>query len=611
MNFKDLRMIRYGFLFLIALFWVARDASGQLNTFEDIEGIGKEGFFKNTFKGFFRDFADFGTPFQLGGGFSLNMRSYDAYGGSLRQDPFFYTVNTHLNARIYQIDIPISMVFTAKNANLSYPSFGEIKDALKNSVSFKNQRFARIGISPYYKWAKIHLGHRTMAFSKYTMNNINFFGAGAELTPDKMRVGFMYGRLAKAEPIDLSLTTPNLPIYQRQGWGTRLGYGDDTQSIDLVLFGAKDDPNSVFVPADYPNQVAPESNFVLGLQLQKLLYEKFRLKLDYNNSATSLNAIDGPADKRKLAGLFLPSNNSTIYGSAIEGSIAYEGQKFNAGILMNRVDPNFRTFGSYFFNRDIFDIQGFTNISWLDGKLTTMLKGGIQSNNLDDSKPSTTRRFIYDVQLAWAHEHLSINTNYSNNTSSVAYVLNRELDSLNAVIVTCDMGLNINYTIPSEGEFIQVISLTGNIQDVSDDLQKQAVTTTSKMLLGNITYMITTPSKWAYSIRANYNKNEIENMLITRTGFGAGVRKSFKENKISIGFDGNYYSNKSQIQSNSSNIIGQIFFGYELFKGMNLNLQWGLLNTSSDLSPTFTESTGNLGLNYQFNYTPQRKSEKK
>lgn len=110
----------------------------------------------------------------------------------------------------------------------------------------------------------------------------------------------------------------------------------------------------------------------------------------------------------------------------------------------------------------------------MDGKLNTNLKAGIQTNNLDEAKPSTTKRFIYDVQASWSVENLNVSGNYSNNTSSVGYVLNQNLDSLNAVIVTNDAGLNVNYSIPTKSKINHNISLTGNIQNVSDDIEKLA-----------------------------------------------------------------------------------------------------------------------------------------
>lgn len=604
-------MQRYLILLLTTFILLSPKAYGQLNSFENLEQYGESGFFKNSLKGFFKGFADFGDPFQLGGGIGIGLRSYDAFGGPLRQDPFFYSVNAHLNVRIYQIDLPVSMVMTAKNTNSSYPNFSDLKESVKQNIRDKANSFTRIGMSPYYKWAKLHLGHRAMNFSKYTMSNLNFFGAGMELNPEKVRIGAMYGRLAKAEPIDLSLTTPNLPVYQRVGWAAKLGYGDDKASADITLFTARDDESSIHIPANYPEQVTPEANLALGVTLQKLFFDRIRVKVDYGNSTVSPNALDADAPGKSLTNFLLKKKNTTYNANAIEGSIAYEGKTFNAGVLVNRVDSDYKTLGTYFFNRDIMDISGFTQFGLLDGKLNTSLKAGIQSNNLDKSLPTTNKRFIYDAQLAYALEKVSANFNYSNNTSRVNYILNQNLDSLNAVIVTQDMGLNVNYTLPSKGELSHSINATGNIQDVSDDIEKPSRTVTSKVFLGSLAYMLRLPSKWGFSLRGNYTQNEITGIKTDRIGYGLGINKSFFDNKLTMGLDASLYNNKNALGQKSKNAIGQFMLAYQLFKGMGLNLQWGLLNTSSDTAASFTESTGNLGLQYQFNYMPKKKDKTK
>lgn len=599
----------YRNIFVIALLLCLSNniIKGQLNSLDNLKNLEKKGFIKNTFQGFFKDFTDFGSPFQLGGSIALNLRSYDAYGGPLRQDPFFYSVAANVNTRIYQIDLPISIILTAKNTTHSYPSISDLKESLNNKLDEKKKSFARVGMSPYYKWVKLHLGHRAMSFSKYTLNNINFFGAGVELTPDKYRVGAMYGRLAKAEPIDLSLTSPNLPIYRRIGWGAKVGYGDDLASADLELFAAKDDPKSIDIPADYPKQTTPEGNVVIGLQLQKLFLEKIRAKIDYNISGITPNILDNSSDVKKINRLLFSAKNSSYFGSALEGSVGYEGKRFNAGVQVNRVSPQFKSLGAYFFNRDILDIQGVGAFSFIDGKLNTTVKGGVQTNNLDQTKPSTTKRFIYDLQAAWSANDLSISGNYSNNTSSVGYVLNQNLDSLNAVIITNDAGLNINYSIPTKSKIIHNISLTGNIQNVSDDIEKQSLQTSTRLMLASFAYALSTPSKWLYTLHANYSNTDVQKIMLDRIGFGLGVKKSFKTKNITIGLNGNIFKNSNKLNMKSQNIITQFSFGCELFKGMGVQLQWGILSTTSDTAPSLTESMGNLGIQYQFSYTPKKK----
>lgn len=584
--------------------------SSQISSLENLEQLDKGGL-KKTLGGFFKDFYSFGDPFQLGGGLSLNLRSYDANGGPLRQDPFFYTINANVNVKIYQIDLPFSMVLTAKNTSKSYPSISDLKESLKNNINNRKNGFARIGISPYYKWAKLHLGHRSMNFSKYTMSNLNFFGAGMMLEPGKIRFGAMYGRIAKAEPINLSLATPNLPVYQRIGWGTKIGYGDDKASVDVILFTAKDDDQSIDIPAGYSKQVSPEANLVLGIQLQKLFFEKFRVKFDFTNSGVSPNTLDADAADKSITNFLLKKKTTSYYGNALEGSMGYEGKTFNAGISLNRIDSDFETFGAYFFNRDIMDIQAFTTFGLLQNKLNTSLKFGTQSNNLDGSKPTTTTRLIYDIQSSWSDKKLNVQTNYSNNSSNVTYVLNQQLDSLNAAIVTQDLGVNVSYTLPFKGPHQHVLSLNGNMQDVSDDIEKSVRTTSSKLFLANVSYLFKTESKWTFTIRVNYNQNEIQGISLNRTGFGGGFKKEFFSGKLSLGSNVNYFQNKNANGAKSSNLIGQLNSGFQVFKGMHVQFSWSLLTTKADNSAKFTENTGNLGLQYNFNYAPKSKKSKK
>ncbi|MCU0347303.1 MAG: hypothetical protein MUC59_10175 [Saprospiraceae bacterium] len=71
----------------------------QVQDFEDLEAVSKKGFFPTYVKGLFKDFTDFGKPFDYSGGFGINMRSYNALGTTPRQDPFLYTANANFNAR--------------------------------------------------------------------------------------------------------------------------------------------------------------------------------------------------------------------------------------------------------------------------------------------------------------------------------------------------------------------------------------------------------------------------------------------------------------------------------------------------------------------------------
>jgi len=582
----------------------------QLSSLENLDETTKKGFFKTYVSSFFKDFADFGDPFALSGSIGLNMRSYNAFGGPLRQDPFFYTLNTNLNVRVYQIDLPFSMILTAKNQQSSLPNFNEIKDAFKDKIPSLNNRFARFGLSPRYKWAKLHLGHRSMRFSKYTLDNLNFNGVGTELTPGKVRIAGMYGQLAKAEPLDLSLVTPNVPVYQRTGWGAKVGYGDEQSSIDLTVFKANDDENSITIPSNIAIQPSAEENLVLGINAQKLFFEKIRIKLEYASSAVSPNAQDATTSKSRITSFLMEDRTTTEYSSAIDASVGYEGKSMLAGFQYRKVDPNYRTFGAYFFNRDIIDVLGNLAFNLLENKLNVSLSGGVQSNNLDLSKPATTQRFIYSANLGYATGGFSSSANYNNNTTDVGYVLNQNLDSLNAVIITKDVGINLAYTIPNTEGHQHSFSLSGNMQDVNDEIVNRDQSAASKVIVANFGYNIVFENKLRLSARTNYNQNEIAQMTINRYGAGFGIGKSFMDNKISVGLDANYFSNTRDSGAKSNNLLSQLVVGFQIGSGLSANVNWGYLRTTAENISPFSESTANVGLQYNFNYVPGKKEKK-
>ncbi len=598
------------YLFFVILTTISLSPlSGQLGSFEDLDETTQKGFFKTHIKGFFQDFTDFGDPFTMSGSLGLNMRSYNAFGGPLRQDPFFYTFNTNLNLRIYQIDLPFSMVLTAKNNQFSLPNFSEIKESLSDKVPSLDRRFVRFGMSPYYKWAKLHLGHRSMSFSKYTLDNINFNGIGTELTPGKIRIAAMAGQIARAEPVDLSLVTPNVPVYQRQGWGAKVGYGDEQSSVDLIVFKAKDNPNSIFIPTSLPNQPSAEENLSIGINAQKLLFEKIRVKLEYARSSVSPNALDALTEESNITSFLFKQRNTTQNSSALDASLGYEGASMMASVQYRRVDPNYRTFGAYFFNRDIADLLGNLAFNLMDKKLNVALSGGVQSNNLDLSKPATTQRFIYGVNAGYYLGGFSANANFNNNTTDIGYVLNQRLDSLNAVIITKDIGLNLSYTLPSDGGTQHSFSLSGNIQDVNDDVVNLQTSSTSKVTVYNFAYSVMFENDWRLTARTNYNENSIADILIKRYGGGLGITKSFFANKVNLGWDNNYFVNSRANMNNSNNLLSQILLGYQVRSGLSAHLNWGYLLTTADNFNSFSESTATLGLQYNFNYKPGSKKK--
>ncbi len=587
----------------------------QLESFENIEDLQKKGFFKTYFTDAFKGFTDFGDPFVLSGGVGLNMRSYSASGIEPRQDPFFYGLNANLNMRIYKLNLPFSLMVTAKNKDSSLPNIKELvnafKDNIVNGVKEKRDRFIRFGASPSYKWMKLHLGHRSMNFSQFTLSNINFFGIGGEFTPANWRFAFMKGRLAKAEPIDLSLVEPNLPVYQRSGWGFKFGYGAKDKSVDVILFKAADDYESIFIPEESENQISPQENAVVGLNTQYLFLEKIRLQAEFALSEFSPNSQDADAESgNMLPGFIFRKKLTTESKTALDVKADFEASKFTAGVQVKRIDPNYNSLGAYFFNNDILDLLGNLNFGLLNNSINTTISAGVQSNNLDSSKPTTTSRFVATVGLAYSKDALSANFNYSNNSTGVAYVLNQNLDSLNAVIVTNDLGGDISYSIPDNSGNQHVFNLSGNIQRVSDDIENPIESANSKMMVANFIYNYAlAESKWKFNTKFNFNQNELAGTQTRRYGTGFGIAKSLLEDKMNLGFDINYFINTKMGFENTSNLNGQFRWAYSISQSLTANLALSNLRTADGLTTPFSELTGTMGIQYNFNWNPSHKKE--
>ena len=180
-----------------------------------------------------------------------------------------------------------------------------------------------------------------------------------------------------------------------------------------------------------------------------------------------------------------------------------------------------------------------------------------------------------------------------------------EIYNVNAVIITQNSGLSLNYSLPDGNNNQHIFVLSGNLQTVGDDIDNPLESSKSRMIVGNFTYNYAlADSKWRFSARLNYNQNELSQMLIDRIGGGLGVSKSLLENKMNFGLDLNYFFNSNEVGANSTNLNGQLRWSYSLTRSLNASLNWNLLRTNSDDIDPFTESMGTLGFQYAFNIKP-------
>src|SRR5690606_33606289 len=131
-----------------------------------------------------------------------------------RQQPLGYSLSGTLNLSLYGWSLPFSVAISRQGSTFSQP-------------------FTRFGVSPEYKWVKLHAGHRNMRFSEFTLNNTTFLGGGMELRPKAFRFSAMYGMLQPAQRADENRY--GVAQYKRMGYGALLGLGKKN-TFDLTFF---------------------------------------------------------------------------------------------------------------------------------------------------------------------------------------------------------------------------------------------------------------------------------------------------------------------------------------------------------------------------------------
>lgn len=550
---------------------------------------------KEGLKNFFKDFKQ-GDPFKITGNLGLNTRSYFASGIENRQSPFIWFLNGQVNIKVYRLNIPFSALATAQNLTYAHPFH----------TNAYTSRFTRIGASPYYKWAKLHLGHRAMNFSSLSVANHMFLGAGTELNPGKWRLGGFYGRMARTEPLDLSLLEPNRVVFDRTGWGAKVGYGTSTNFLDLIVFKAKDGTPSLLPTNLDSAKVFQNENMVTALNGQATVLKRLRLGLEISSSAFSKNAQDPVVSERHLIhpSFVMQQRTSTVYRYALNTTAQYQFEVFSLGLNYRRIEPEFRSLGAYFFNDDLENMTANTGFGLFKNKVRVNGSGGIQRNNLRGTRATRFNRTIGSLDINYAVKSFNIGLNHSNYTSKIDYVLNLDLDSLNAVVITRQTALNGSYTLTGKSKNRHTFSANIALEGVTDDVQEVDLSAASSMFTTGLNYTLSTAEdRWRINGRLNYNENELSNLRVQRYGAGGGVQREVIPKKWSVGFDLNYFNSIGENIDNQT-INGRFNSPLTINKHHRLDVSLMYLyrfkTNAGSQSPNFRETTGMLNYIYSF-----------
>jgi len=260
-----------------------------------------------------------------------------------------------------------------------------------------------------------------MRFSEFTVGGTTFLGGGLELNPGLLRVAALGGRFADAREDD-----PDEGIrarYERRGYGFKLGVGSSTNYVDLIYFSASDDTLSLEMPPEDP-RTTPRENVVLGLNMSFTPVQSVTVFAEA--AASALNRDSRSAEIETDAASILTSifqpRESAQANLATRAGFDLNQAVWGLRVEFLRVDPDYETLGSYFFNTDVQSISVAPRGTFAHGRVNVSLSGGFSRNNLYDDLAQTTERVIGSANVMFrvsrAFRIGALFSNYSSDQSS-------------------------------------------------------------------------------------------------------------------------------------------------------------------------------------------------
>lgn len=340
-----------------------------------------------------------GKPLHVNGSISLQGGPYFYSGdGTPRNQPWFWNANGNATLSLYGWNAPFSFSIGSQERTWTQP-------------------FNRYGVSPYYKWVRLHLGYRSMRFNPFTFSGLQFFGGGVELDPKGFRFAAFYGRFNKPVAQDTLASITPVPAYRRMGFGVKIGAGNPKNFVDLMLFRAWDDTASIVDPTA-GSRVTPKENTSVGLSGRLGIGRHFSWQLDLGASALTDNVRaplnPGVEVPRPAVGLFSPrfGSKALFAGST---ALAWTDRYFNLRLQYKQVEPDYRSLGAFYQQTDVRSITVEPSVRLMKSKLRLGGSIGRQQDNLNGKKSATSIRNIGSANMSWQPTRsYGLDINFSN-----------------------------------------------------------------------------------------------------------------------------------------------------------------------------------------------------
>lgn len=521
-------MFRESRLTRIMAFWAIVLVPVSMARAQDLQQVGRKG------------------GVSLTGGLNAFGAAYTTDLDDPRMSPFTWGVSGRLNLSIYDLQLPVSFVFSEKEREFRQP-------------------FNQFGASPRYKWATAHLGHRSMHFSELTMSGQRFFGGGLELTPGKFRFAAMYGRLRREIFADTTTDVIEEPAFRRMGMAARVGVGTQATHVDLALFRAKDQYDAIALRNGRYGGALPEENLVLGLGAAVQLAKSLQWQLD---AAGSLHNV-GLVPETRTGDLAEAANNydtplfnvdpRTRRGVAVKTGLSYNVRGTTFSVNYDRIDPLFMTLGNYFFLRDVENYRASTGTGLFKQKLRLSVSLGLQTNNIKSSLTTRTQRTIGSASLSYNSGKVVTTTlswsNFEANVRSAYEAAGTDTLTLRQVSDNITLNNNLRFRNTDKGTTRSMDIALGYQSFVNEGYPSQPAMTTVTYTASAGYRSQVKPRAFSWGARLTTSLFETSGFGRVKYGTSLNARKGFNKDRTGVNARAAFYLNRGDHYGGSTSLI--------------------------------------------------------
>lgn len=529
--------------------------------------------------------------------FSGNVSAGEQFMADTRYDlgrPFAFNFSAGLNFNFFnKIDVPFQFVYSNQQVNINRPQL----------------RF--FGLSPTYKWVRLHGGYRTYNISPYLLNNRYVLGGGIDLTPGKFRLSFFYGDMVQDLNMLFHQTNVEVqesPMYRRKAMGGKIGFGSENNFFEISAMQVLDDQLTGNTALLDSLDVTPMANFGFGVNTAWRIASWLKFG---GNGALSVVTLDqraetfevGEAEEKylNLANQLLPINLSTRFGLAYEGFLETQIKVTNIRLRYEHIDPNYTSLGLHFIQSDIDNYLVDIRTALFKSRLSLFGSFGLQFSNSGNNFGTKEQRLISNFSVsATPITPLSINVNYNNFNSTGNISVVEFVDSLKLSNSNESVSGTINYNFGKKNKGRHVINLNGSHNQFSL-IQGEVLASQNQSLTGSTGYSYrTAKSGWTLGANLQYQTfGGMEQPDVARYGVGLNVRKRIGK-KLNLALMPSYNLNYTNTQRDGQvmNLRGN--FSYNPVSNQAFMLSVAIVDRRSQLLNNFVQTRVAVQYNARF-----------